>query len=399
MKVLHVIPAISPRYGGPSQAVYDMCWSLHLAGCQVQIATTDADGEGRLEVQLGKLHSYQNVPTIFFERQWSEAFKYSHSLAQWLSNNVTEFDVVHIHAVFSHACLAAARACRRNGIPYIVRTIGNLDPWSLGQKNIRKKIFWQLFAKRMMQEAAAIHYTTRDEQRLAETALGLKRGVVIPLGIDDKYLESSNGENAFIKKYPELQGSPYLLSLSRLHPKKNIEALIEAFLKLSQESEFKTWKLVIAGDGDTSYLNELKELVKLHEGIDKVLFVGWLKGDEKLGALRGAELYALPSHQENFGLSVVEAMACGTPVLISEQVNLAADVAQSGAGWVTTLAMDSLSSSLREAMIDKIERDKRGAAARQLVQTQFTWPVVTEKLMTLYRNLTTDSVPELVAAI
>ena len=190
MKVLHVIPAVAPRYGGPSQAVLGMGQALPQQGVQVLIATTDADGPRRLPVAHGSELSWQGVPAIFFPRQWSEAFKYSGQLAGWLDHHVAEFDVVHIHAVFSHACLAAADACRGARVPYVVRPLGTLDPWSLKQKPVRKQLLWHVGVKRMLHGAAAIHYTTAAEQRLAEVPLGLRRGVVIPLGVDEELFDA-----------------------------------------------------------------------------------------------------------------------------------------------------------------------------------------------------------------
>ena len=130
MKVLHVIPGIAPRYGGPSQAVIQMCQPLRSEEVEVLIATTDADGEARLAVEIGRPVVYEGVPTIFFPRQLSEAFKYSHLLACWLDKNVEDFDVVHIHAVFSHSSLAAARACENKNVPYIVRPLGQIELFS-----------------------------------------------------------------------------------------------------------------------------------------------------------------------------------------------------------------------------------------------------------------------------
>src|SRR5438477_2112901 len=146
MDVLHVIPAVAPRYGGPSQAVVGMGRALTEHGVRVLVATTDADGPDRLPVQLGVPVDWQGVPAIVFRRQFSEAFKYSRPFAAWLGQHVGEFRVVHIHAVFSHSCLAAARACQRRGVPYVVRPLGSLDPWSLHQKPLRKQLLWRFGA-------------------------------------------------------------------------------------------------------------------------------------------------------------------------------------------------------------------------------------------------------------
>ncbi len=190
MKVLHVIPAVAPRYGGPSQAVIQMCHALRSEEVEVLIATTDADGEARLAVECGRPVIYEGVPTVFFPRQLSEAFKYSYLLARWLDSKVSSFDVVHIHAIFSHSSLAAARACQRRGVPYVLRPLGSLDPWSLSQKRVRKRLLWYGGVKRMLGKAAAVHYTAKAEKQLAEDGLGLNHGVVIPLGIGCELLPS-----------------------------------------------------------------------------------------------------------------------------------------------------------------------------------------------------------------
>ena len=157
LKVLHVIPAVAQRYGGPSQVVFEMCRAIESHGVDVLLATTDADGRGSLSVEIGKPVDYQGTQTIFFRRQWSQRFGYSSGLARWLNDNVKKFDAAHIHAVFSHPCLAAAKACLKQSVPYIVRPLGSLDPWSMKQKPFRKRLMWHLAAGRMLRQAAAVH--------------------------------------------------------------------------------------------------------------------------------------------------------------------------------------------------------------------------------------------------
>lgn len=384
MRVLHVIPAIAPGYGGPSQAVIQMCQALRCEDVEVLIATTDADGEARLAVENGKPVVYESVPTIFFPRQWNEAFKYSHPLARWLDKNVEDFDVVHIHAVFSHSSLAAARACKNKKVPYIVRPLGSLDPWSLSQKRFAKKILFRMGVNQMLNSACVIQYTTLAEKQLAEDALGINSGVVVPLGVHQESLRGS-AEN-FRELLPKLANSPYVLMLSRLHHKKNIESLLEVFSAVTKQGDEKKWKLVIAGVGEHDYVEKLKRLAFERCG-DSVIFAGWLDGARKAAALRGAELVAMPSLQENFGLSVVEALACGVPVLISTQVNLSDEIQAAGAGWVVNLEDDSLQRGLTEALRDTRERRARGAAGERLVRSRYTWPTVAKQLKALYGGL------------
>ncbi len=386
MKALHVIPSVAAHYGGPSRAVLEMCGALRERGVSTLIATTDADGEGRLAVELGRPISYRNVPTIFFSRQWSEAYKYSHPLASWLDTHVDDFDVVHIHAVFSHSSLAAARACRKKGVPYIVRPLGTLDPWSLRQKRLRKRLFWHLGVRQMLAGAAAIHYTTVAERKLAEESLGLTRGVVIPLGIEADLFNQPEETKSAARALPSVE-PPYVLVLSRLHPKKGLEVLLPAFLSLVKRPEFAEWKLVLAGDGETKYVNSLKSLAESFEGNGNVVFTGWIDGERRRSVLREASLLALTSYQENFGLCAVEALACGVPVLLSPHVNLAEEIENVGAGWISPLEGEALERTLAETLSDEKERMQRGAIGRDLVRQRFTWEAVAEALAALYNSV------------
>jgi glycosyltransferase involved in cell wall biosynthesis len=193
-----------------------MCKALQDAGCEVQICTTNADGKQGLPVGIGRMLDYEGIETIFFTSS-ADAFKYSRSLARWLDNHVAEFDLVHVHAVFNHSSYAAARAARKHGVPYIIRPLGTLDPWSMGQKSLKKKLFWRAFAQRMMDGAAAVHYTAAAEQQAVEGSLKVNHGVVIPLGVDPHF--SSRIPHS---DQPILTGdqslNEYVLFLSRLQP-------------------------------------------------------------------------------------------------------------------------------------------------------------------------------------
>jgi len=348
------------------------------------IATTNADGSEEIPVALGEEVVYQDVPTIFFARQWSEALKYSRPLALWLERNVDNFDLAHIHYVFSHACVAAARACRKNDAPYLVRPLGTLDPWSLKQKSGRKRLFWHLGVKQMLTGAAAIHYTTAEEKRLAETELGLSRGVVIPNGLDPSFIKPPTEQLGMRRS--EIGEPPYILALSRIHPKKGFELLIESFAALKKGGLFGSWRLVFAGDGDAGYVDQLKSLARRRGLNGDALFVGWLEGDRKYAALKEASLLAMPSYQENFGISLIEAMACGVPVLVSPHVNLAPEIEKAEAGWIAELSKEKLAGTLAEALCSEEERKRRGDKARALAQS-FAAPTVAKRLSDLYQSL------------
>ncbi len=391
MRALHVIPVIAPRYGGPSEAIVGMCRALLDTDVDVLIATSDGDGRGHLPVVVGEVQPYRDVPTIFFRRRWSDRIHVAPNLVRWVNSHVASFDVVHIHAIYSFAGPATARACRRLGTPYVVRTLGHLDPWSLRHGRLRKWAMLQLLLKPMLQGAAAIQYTTHQEKRLAERALALGHGVVIPLGVDERLLDAPDQAEQFRAHFLNSATWPYVLVLSRLHPVKGLESFIEVFLEVTAAQALRHWHLVIAGDGAPGYAAELKNHAAALEGSQRVAFTGWVGGQDRTAALQGAALMALPSHQESFGLSAIEALAVGVPVLISTEVNLADEVNAARAGWVAPLDKRGLAAALNDALRDESERARRGRAGRELVQSRFTWPVVAERLLDLYRSITSPT--------
>ena len=372
MRVLHVIPSVSERSGGPATAIIPMCRALMREGIEVLLVTTDA---GLLEKRNGDAFEYKGVPARLFPSQLGESFKYSRPMASWLATNIKNFDLAHIHAVFNHSSVAAARACRDAGVPYVIRPLGTLDPWSMTQKSLRKRLFWQVSGKAMLQRASAVHYTSEAEKLSTERRMGLNHGKVIALGI-----ETSTACENVEEHFPELAREPYVLVLSRLHPKKGLDVLIDAFQSL--DTQFSHWRLVVAGDGPSEYVSRLKSKV---EG-DRVLFTGWLEGERKEAVLGGASLLVLPSHQENFGLCVMEALAHSVPVLVSPNVNLATEIAANNAGWIATIDKDALVAKLAEALRDKEELARRGRAGRQLSR-KYSWENAARDLAQLYQEI------------
>jgi glycosyltransferase involved in cell wall biosynthesis len=337
-------------------------------GTEVLLVTT-TDG---LAEEPGEIE-YKGVPAMFFPPQLGASFKYSRPLATWLGANVKSFDLAHIHAVFNHSSVAASQTCRKAGVPYIVRPLGTLDPWSMTQKSLRKRLFWQLSGKAMLRDAAAVHYTSEVEKLSTERHLGLNHGRVISLGID---IHNSNSNGRMFSE-------PYVLVLSRLHPKKALDVLIDAFHSLIQNRKFSNWRLVIAGDGPPDYVSKLKAQVA---ATDRITFTGWLDDDKKHAVLGGASLLALPSRQENFGLCVMEALSYSVPVLVSPNVNLATEIVSANAGWISAIDKDALASRLAEALSDEDELIKRGHAGKQLSQ-KYSWENAATALIRLYGEI------------
>ena len=353
-----------------------MCRALLARGVEVLLVTTN-DGLPQRDA-APRVATLQDVPAILFPSQFGESFKYSRPLAIWLDANARQYDVAHIHAVFNHASVAAARACRKASVPYVIRPLGTLDPWSMKQKSLRKRIFWSLEGKTMLSGAKAVHYTSQTEQSGTEALLGVNHGKVIPLGID-RAIRPANGSRS---------SERYVLVLSRLHPKKGLEVLIDAFISLVQDNRFAGWRLVIAGDGPSGYVSSLKQ--RAARAQHRIVFPGWLDGEQKESMLSGASLLALPSYQENFGICVMEALARSVPALVSPHVNLVGEIREANAGWIVPIEKSALADALATALDDEPELARRGIAGK-LLSEKYSWERVATDLEQLYTEITNGS--------
>jgi len=216
--------------------------------------------------------------------------------------------------------------------------------------------------------------------------LSLNHGKVIALGIEPQSATSCSREN-FETHFPAIAAEPYVLVMSRLHPKKGLDVLIDAFLSLTRQQKFAHWRLVVAGDGPADYVSRLKGKVASSSQRDRILFTGWLDGEKKDAVLDGASLLVLPSHQENFGLCVMESLSHAVPVLVSPHVNLTPEIVLANAGWITAVDKEALVTRLAEALSDKEELARRGRAGRELSQ-KYSWENAAKGLADLYREAT-----------
>jgi glycosyltransferase involved in cell wall biosynthesis len=267
----------------------------------------------------------------------------------------------------------------------VLRPLGTLDPWSVSQKSLRKRLFWRVTGKRMLRAAAAVHHTTEAEKLSTEGLFGLNHGKVIPLGIRQSSSCVCSSEQ-LARDFPVLADGRYLLALSRLHPKKGLDVLLDAFDLLTSQEQFANWRLVIAGDGPVEYVSQLKQKTESTSLRDRVVFTGWLHGDTRDAVLEGASLVVQPSHQENFGLSVMEALGRSVPVLVSPHVNVAAEIAAANAGWIAAVETEALATRLSEALADEAELERRGRAGKEL-SLKYSWESSAKALLKLYREI------------
>jgi len=237
-------------------------------------------------------------------------------------------------------------------------------------------LFLSLAGQRMVAGAAAVQ-CTGDEELSTLTGRFGARATLIPLGIDDDWLSRPARSGGDRRRE--------IVCVSRLAPHKGLELLIDAFSAVTRHGH-RDWGLTLAGSGDPVYVESLRQRAERSSAGPRIEFPGWVDGEEKRNLLGGAALFALPSSHENFGLSVLEAMACGTPVIVSREVQLARWIADGGAGWIAPLNAGDLGRTLQDAMTDAAERGVRGHAARQ-VALRFSWQAIAAEMVQLYRRV------------
>jgi len=378
MRVLHVIPAVGPSYGGPSRAIVGMTESLAARGVVVEVATTDRDGPARLPVRLGEGVRRGNVLYHFFRTMPSGEWKLSLSLAHWLRSNAASYDLVHVHGMFSFSTIPACRTARGCGIPYVLRPLGTLTPASLGFRSWKKRPYFALVERTHLEGAAAIHVTSPQEEE-AVRALGFgDRTRLVPLGVETPAIhrEAERDAAATIR----------FLFLGRLHPIKQLPLLLEAFA-LAARSGSANVELVIVGGGHPAYRRELEEVASTFGVSRRVHFTGEVSQSATHELFGAADVFVLPSRTENFGLAAAEALGAGLPVIVTEQVGLAHDITSAQAGRVVQPTASALASAIRELAEDASLRARMSVNARRLADERYSWSRSADALIEVYDDL------------
>ncbi|HEY2470447.1 MAG TPA: glycosyltransferase [Terracidiphilus sp.] len=329
MKLLHIISLTDSESGGPIEALLRISEVLIRDGHQVAVASL----EDEEEVARRKFP----FPIAGLGRG-TKPYSYNPHLAPWLRENACNFDVVVLHGLWNYSSLGSWRGLRNGSTPYYIFAHGMMDPWFRDRyplKHIAKQAFWTLAEGRVLRDAQSVLFTCEEERMRAR---GVFKGHpyrerVVLLGTADPDGDPAIQRAAFESALPALNGRRFLLYISRIHPKKGCDLLINAFAEVAQELAHDL-QLVIAGPDQVGWVPELQQLAESLGIAARIHWPGMLKGDAKWGAFRSADAMILPSHQENFGFVVAEAMACSSPVLISDKVNIWREVQASGCGLV-----------------------------------------------------------------
>ncbi len=382
MRVLHVIPSLAARTGGPAVAAIEFARIATEQGIESAIYATDAafpaaTREGRAVETDELAQRASEVSVRLFPVRRPYRLSASPKLRQAIRADARGFDVVHIHSLYLYPQRVAGKEARRHRIPYVVSPHGALDPWLRRRGRGRKAVAELVWQRRLLRQAAAIHFTSEDEARLAGTVAPGVPKEVVPLGID---------WNEFQQLPPPAPfgDGPVVLSLGRLAAKKGLDSLIRAFAIAGRR--FSDARLVIAGPDDEGLRPGLEALAR-QEGVgERVVFPGMLTGADKLAALAAADVWALASHTENFGIAVVEALAAGVPTLISPAVNLAGAIERAGAGIVSETRPELFAGAISYLLEDEGRRAGYAERGRAFARG-YDWIDLAPQIVQLYEQV------------
>jgi glycosyltransferase involved in cell wall biosynthesis len=385
LRILHCIDSLAPKVGGPAEGLKRIAQSCRGFGYNVEVACSDEPRADFLRDLPFPVHALG--PRV-------NKYGFTAHLLPWLKRNLRQFDGVVINGVWQYHGYAAWQAARGN-LPYFVFTHGMLDPWFKRQyplKHAKKLAYWSLIEQKVLNDANGVLFTAEAEMALAaENFFGHKwKGIVVPYGALGPAGAPDVYRQQFLAKFPGLRGRRYLLYLGRLHEKKGCDHLLRAFARTTGTD--CGLDLVMAGPDADGYGLQLRDIAGQLGIADRIHWTGMLQGDLKWGAFHSSEAFVLPSHGENFGIAVAEALSCGRPVLISDKVNICKEVATDGAGYVDADDESGTHRLLERWMgTNASSRHRMSTAARTCFQRRFNIQNCGRKLLELFSVVRKES--------
>lgn len=389
MNVLHVIPSVAERTGGPARSVIEASLALEATGVHVSIFSTDL-----AEAASAPIHSRAVAADLpagasaldvrLFPVRRPHRYAFSPDLNRALAQSVTGYDVVHLHSLYLFPQYAGYRQAMRHGVPYIVAPCGALDPYLRRRHPRIKSATDRLWQRSMLDQAAAIHYKTDDEARLAADVAIRGPAYVAPNGIRLTEFKSLPPSDRFRAAELGGYGGPLVLFLGRLSHKKGLDILIQAFAEL--RGKIEDVRLVIAGPDDEGLTPGLAELAHSRAVESEVNFVGMLDRERRLEALAAADIFVLPSHTENFGNAVLEAMASGVPTVISSAVNIAPEVEASQAGLVREPTAEEFAEAMLHVLGDETKRAELTRRGHEFAKG-YEWSTAVSAWLEMYSDV------------
>jgi glycosyltransferase involved in cell wall biosynthesis len=375
MRILFIIPSYKPAYiyGGTIVVIAMLAEQLVLLGHEVTVYTTTANGENELEVEAGKEIDVEGVRVIYFKRLTGDHTHVSPALWKMLNTTVKKFDVVHIHSWWSALVIGAAWICKKNGVKPVLSPHGMFSNYILETNNSSKKRWIQKLMGKELLKNSWLHVSTEMEWEESQKIVPDWEGRIVP-----------NLVRLSHQTYVRKQNDIFTIGfLSRMDPKKGLDILIKALAKVHFE-----YRLLVAGSGEETYLNFLKQLSVDCGNADKIKWLGWKSGEDKFEFLSELDLFALTSHSENFAIVIIESLSVGTPVFISEHVGLYKYISQNDYGWVTDMNVDNIVTKLNEVVTEKQKLSRINATLPDLIRKEFDGSTLTKEYIKLYNMVT-----------
>lgn len=393
MRILHVISSLDAKSGGPPLIASRLAAAQVLEGVECGLLAYEPDDpKTAISAKLGEVPGGKGVKLIFVPHPRNRLdYLLSSTARPILRRAIAEYDFVHLNGVWDPILRATASECRKLGKPYAVTTHGMLDPWCMTQGTLKKKLALALSYKHMLDKAAFLHLGNTDEQNLMKPIGLTSPGEIIPNGIFIEEFNNLPPKGEFYKKHGELNGQPFILFLSRLHYKKGLDYLADAFAivtktlasgGVSAPAGYSDLRLIVAG-ADDGYKSTFEQMIAKHNLQSRTHLTGPLYGAEKLAAFNDARLFCLPSRQEGFSIAITESLACGTPSVVTRDCHYP-EVETFGAGVCTALDAQSVADGILRVLSKP--REELGQAGYRLVRENFTWPIVARTAMRAYEK-------------
>jgi len=381
MNIFHYVDSTDARLGGVPRFVLDASRVMAGTGHPSTVLTLDTKDT---PPEYLENHDGSSLPTVFKLPRPSLMGKlFGPGEMKIIRQQLQKADVLHLHGVWSPTVFQIAKAARQMRIPYVVSLHGMLDDWCMSQRNLKKRLFLALGGKTLLEQAARVHCTASAEVAQSHKWFPKGTATVIPCLMDLSAYRDLPGREPAAKKFAFLADSttPTILFLSRLHYKKGIEHLLRAAAELKARGVKAQFAL--AGNGDPEYVQSLKDLSQQLALTDRVHFVGQVSGAEKVSLYQNATVFALPTSQENFGLVLIEALACGTPIITTKGVDIWRDVQESGAATIVDQNPSQLADAIANVIGDAPGRQIMSDKARPWVFKTYA----EERLISQYEEM------------
>jgi glycosyltransferase involved in cell wall biosynthesis len=376
VRILNVIPSLDPAAGGTVEGLRQSVAAMASLGHVDEVLCLDDPAATAVQTFPARVHALGPV---------GSHYGYSPALVPWLKARSASYDAVVVHGVWQYHSLAVWRALRGGPVPYFLYFHGMLDPWfrrAHPLKHLKKWLYWPWADYRVARDAKAVLFTAQEEQRLAAQSFWLYRvrPAVVGYGLACDAATAPASVESFLRAFPATRGKRLVLFLARLHPKKGCDLMLEAFARHAGSDPLA--HLVMAGPDQAGLRATLEARAAALGVADRVTWTGLLQGELKWGAIGAADVFALPSHQENFGIAVVEALAAGVPVLISERVNIWREVVEDGAGLAAPDTTDGMASLLaRWHAFDAVQRASMRSEAKACYERHFRMEAAARRLV------------------